>query len=89
MVDIIENPTMMTREEIKSAYDGKWVYVVNCEFTPGGRLVQGLPVVIADMQFEGVDTGLYDRYDTREYGENLSMSLLHTPLYLNRSISLG
>lgn len=89
MVEIIENPVMMTRDEIKEAYDGKWVYVVNCEFGPGDYFMRGLPVVIADIQFEGVDTGLYDRYDTEQYGENLSMSFLHTPLYLNRSISFG
>jgi hypothetical protein len=78
MVQIIENPIMMTNEEIKAMYDGKWTYVVNCEFTPGRRLIRGRPVVVADMQFEDVASGIYDQYDAEEYGEKLSNSLLDT-----------
>lgn len=80
MVDVIENPVMMTENEIEETYDGKWVYVVNCEFTPGDRLIRGMPVVVADMQFEDVDSGIYDRYDSEEYGDSLSMSLLNSSL---------
>lgn len=82
MVNIIENPVMMTEEEIEDTYNGKWVYVVNCEFDPGDALIRGMPVVVADRQFEDVDSGLYDRYDSQEYGDNLSISLLDTPLMI-------
>lgn len=82
MVYVIENPVMMTEDEIEETYDGKWVYVVNCEFTPGDRLVRGKPVVVADMQFEDVDSGIYDRYDAEEYGDNLSMSLLDSSFFI-------
>ena len=88
MVQLIENPVMMSYNEMKSAFDGKWIYVVNCEFTPGDRLIRGIPVIIADMQFEGVDTGIYDKYDSDEYGITLSKSFLDT-FGLIRSISLG
>ena len=88
MVQIIENPVMMSYNEMKSAFDGKWIYVVNCEFTPGDRLIRGIPVIVADMQFEGVDTGIYDKYDSDEYGATLSSSFLDT-FGLIRSISLG
>ena len=88
MVQIIENPMVMTREEMKAAFDGKWIYVVNCEFSPGNRLIRGTPVVVADMQFEGVDSGIYDKYDDEGYGDKLSKSFLDT-FGLFRSVSLG
>ena len=88
MVQIIKNPVVMTREEMKAQFDGKWIYVVNCEYTPGDRLIRGIPVVVADMQFEGVDSGIYDKYASEEYGDKLSMSFLNT-LSLWRSISIG
>lgn len=89
MVEIVENPVMMTYEEMESEYDGKWVYAVNCELTPGDRLISGTPVIVADMQYEGVDTGIYDRYDTDEYGVKCAKDFLDTSFYLVRSISLG
>ena len=88
MVQVIESPVMMSREDIKSAFNGKWVYIVSCEFTPGDRLIRGIPVVVADMQFEDVDSGIYDKYDAEEYGHKLSKSFLDT-FGLSRSISLG
>lgn len=89
MVQIIENPVVMTYEEMREAYDGKWIYVVNCEFTPGDRIIRGIPVVVADRQFEDVDSGIYEKYNAEEYGEKLSKSFLHFPIFLNRSITLG
>ena len=88
MVQIIENPVVMSREEMKAAFDGKWVYVVNCQFSPGNRLIRGTPVVVADMQFEEVDSGIYNQYDAEEYGDKLSKSFLDT-FGLFRSVSLG
>ena len=88
MVRILENPVMMSRDEMASRFDGKWIYVVNCEYTPGDRLIRGIPVVEADMQFEGVDSGIYNKYDADEYGSTLSESFLDT-FGLIRSISLG
>ena len=88
MVRIIETPVMMSREEMKTAFEGKWIYIVNCEFSLGDRLIRGIPVVVADMQFENVDSGIYDQYDAEEYGEKLSKSFLDTVGFF-RSISLG
>ena len=88
MVEIIDNPTVMSSEEMKARFDGKWIYVVNCEFTQGGRIVSGIPVVVADMQFEDVDSGIYDKYDAEEFGRKLSKSYRHS-LSLLKSISLG
>lgn len=89
MVQIIENPMMMTYEEMESEYDGKWVYVVNCDFSPGNRMIKGIPVIIADMQYEGVDEGIYDKYDTEEYGMKCAKNFLDMSFYLLRSVSLG
>lgn len=88
MVEIIDNPVMMTREEIKSAYEGRWVYVVNCEYSPGHLMKRGMPVIVADMQYEDVDTGIYDKYDAEEYGEKLSLSLFDISFCIP-SVSIG
>ena len=46
--------------EINARYDSKWIFLTNCEFTPGSKLIRGIPRVIADKQAEGVDEGVYD-----------------------------
>ena len=74
MVHILENPVMMTYEEMRSMFDGKWIYVAKCEYTLGDSLIRGMPVVAADMQFEDVDSGIYKKFKTGEYGKTLSLS---------------
>jgi hypothetical protein len=76
MYKIIENPRMMTQEEIVSAYNGKWIYVVKANFTPHGKLIEGMPVVLGEFQFDGVREGIYDQYDSEEYKERYSYTLL-------------
>ena len=87
MYTILDNTEIMAREDINTKYDGKWVFLTNCEFTPGSKLIQGIPRVIADKQYEGVDEGVYETYDNKEiFGETYGHNLLNFD-YLIKAIS--
>ena len=69
MYTILENAELLTFAEIKAKYDGKWVFMTNCEFSDGNGLIRAIPRVIADEQLEGYYEGIYDIYDDEElYG---------------------
>jgi len=76
MYKILENPRIMTREEIDSTYNGHWVYVVKADLNKHGELITGMPVVLGQYQFESVEEGIYDKYDGNEYSRWLSYDLL-------------
>ena len=61
MYQILENPRMMPSDEIDKTFDGKWVYVVKAHINPHGELIEGMPVVTGDYQFEGVEEGIYEK----------------------------
>ena len=85
MYIILDNAEIMTREEIKANYDGKWIFLTNCEFTPGSKLIRGIPRVIADKQSEGVGEGLYDAYkDGEQFGETYGLNLMHFDYLVKR-----
>ena len=87
MYIVLENAEVLTKEEINAKYDGKWVFLTHCEFTPGSRLICGIPRVIADKQSEGVDDGVYDVYkDSEQFGETYGHNLLDFD-YLIKNIS--
>jgi len=76
MYQIIKNPKMMTSDEIDTTFMGKWVFIVNADITRHGELIEGIPVVIGDYQFEGVEEGIYEKYKEAKYGRTLSYTLL-------------
>ena len=76
MYQVLDNPRMMPSNEIYKTFDGKWVFVVKANITPQGKLIEGMPVVIGDFHFEGVEEGIYEKYNTPEYGSQLSLSSL-------------
>ena len=76
MCKIIENPKLMSQEEIDTAYTGNWVYIVQANIDSLGKLISGVPVVLGEFQFDGVDEGVYRQFDSREYGRKLSYTLL-------------
>ena len=87
MYTILDNTEMLTREEIDVRYDGKWVFLTNCEFTPGSGLIRGVPQLLADRQYEGVDDGVYDAYeDGGQFGETCGYNLLDFD-YLIKSVT--
>ena len=67
MYNVIENPVMMTETEIREAFDGKWVYIANVNFTPYRELLGGVPVVVADRIFEDQADGFFDEFRDKKY----------------------
>jgi hypothetical protein len=88
MYTILDKVELLTFEEIKNKYDGKWVFMTNCEFSLGSKLLRAIPRVIADKQFEGLDKGVYDAYNDKEqYGESVSYTLYDIE-YLIKNITI-
>jgi len=77
MYQIIDNPKLMTKDEIDKTYDGKWVYIVKANVTREGTVIDGTPVIIADEPYEGVEDGIYEHFRNEENEERLSYDLLH------------
>ena len=87
MYMMLDNANMLTREEIKANFDGKWIFLTNCEFTAGGKLIRGIPRVVADKQSEGVGEGVYDLFkDSELFGETYGLNLIHFD-YLLKNIT--
>ena len=58
-----------THEQLRKIFDGKWLYLVNSQFTDGNGLIKATPVVIADSELEGIDEGIYDQFKrNKKYG---------------------
>jgi len=85
---IIENPRMMTLDEIEETYDGYWVYIVKAVFDKYNDLVKGMPVVIGAGQYDGIYDGIYDKYDTDEYRERIGITWLLPFKYSIPTISM-
>jgi len=81
--EILKSPKMLSREEIDQAFRGKWVYIVNAMLTPNDMLIEGVPVVIGDAPFDGVEDGIYDQFDGKEYGQSCSYTLLKQPNFIS------
>jgi hypothetical protein len=73
---IIENPVKMTKDEIDHTYKGMWVYIVKANIDKHGWLIEGMPVVLGEFQYDGVEEGIYEQYRKKEYEERLSYTLL-------------
>ena len=75
MYTILDTAKKLTYDEIKKKYDGKWVYLTNCEFSDSYALLFAIPRVIADKQFEGFREGIYDIYNDKEvYGRTTDLT---------------
>ena len=85
MYILLNNTELLTREEIKANYDGKWIFLTNCQFTSGSKLICGIPRVVADKQSEGVGEGVYDIFkDTEQFGETYGLNLIHFDYLVKR-----
>ena len=54
----------------------KWVYIVKANIDFHGALIEGMPVVTGEYQYDGVEEGIYAQFDGAEYGRDLSYTLL-------------
>jgi len=75
MYEILENPTRMSRDEIKKEYKGKWVFLVEPEGKIGCFMKSAIPIVIADIPWEGYDAGIYQKF-IDDYESNMDLSFI-------------
>ncbi|MCL2225939.1 MAG: hypothetical protein FWB96_13305 [Defluviitaleaceae bacterium] len=75
MYEILKDQKRMTSKEINKTFKGKWVYMIKPEDCPE-RFYTAIPVVIADIPFEGVETGLYDKIYDEYDGDVMSIAYL-------------
>ncbi|MCL2225936.1 MAG: hypothetical protein FWB96_13290 [Defluviitaleaceae bacterium] len=80
---LLSHTEAISKEEIKSLYDGYWVYIVKAKFTEARGLIEGIPVVIGSVPYDGVDDGIYEKYKTDEYVERVGISLRHGPGFIS------
>ena len=73
----VEHTEPLTRQEIEMQYDGYWVFIVNARFTETNGFIDGIPVIIGKIPYDGVEDGIYDKYDGEEYGNQCDMVLTH------------
>jgi predicted secreted protein len=88
MYQILEDPKVMSSEEINKMFDGKWVYIVKAVVTKHGELIDGIPVIVADTPFEGNNDGIYEQYDTAEYAKKFDYDLNHYEPFISSVYSV-
>ena len=65
----------MDMDEIKTIFDGKWVFSIHTEDDP----FTAVPVIIADKPYEGSEEGIYGQFnDSEQNGYTSYTSLLLT-----------
>jgi len=72
---LLDHTEPMTEAEIRQLYMGYWVFIVKAKITETMELIEGIPVVIGAVPYDGVEDGIYEKYDTDEYEERYGMSL--------------
>jgi hypothetical protein len=72
---LLEHTEPMTEKEIRRLYMGYWVYIVKAKLTETGGLIEGIPVVIGAVPYDGVEDGIYEKYKSDEYVERYGKSL--------------
>ncbi|MCL1819041.1 MAG: hypothetical protein FWG36_00130 [Oscillospiraceae bacterium] len=65
------------KAEIERLYDGYWVYVVKARAEDTGRLLEGIPVIIGSVPYDGAEDGIYEQYKTDEYNSRVGISFRH------------
>lgn len=61
--------------EIERLYDGYWVFIVKAKLTETGGIIEGIPVVIGSVPYDGARDGIYEKYKTDEFVERCDISL--------------
>ena len=79
MYMILENPRRMTKDEIRTEFANKWVFVVECDFDIGVPMKTAIPMVIADSAWEGREDGIYAKLK-EQYGRTMHLSFLTNEL---------
>jgi len=75
----------MTIDEIEREFAGKWVLVTNCVYSEYNQVIGGIPVAVADSEFEGQRDGFYDEFKDPKYAPRFSndMNYDNIPGFVN------
>jgi len=75
----------MKIEEMEKEFTGKWVLVTNCIYSEYDQVIGGIPVAVADSEFEGQRDGFYDEFKDPKYSPRFSndMNYDNTPGFVN------
>ena len=68
---------LLTFDEIRAQYDGKWVLITHTEFNESRKPEKGMPTVIADVAFDGHESGVYDQFEEGKHGKIWTKDLTH------------
>jgi len=74
---LVEHTEPMTSQAIEELYDGYWVFIVNARFTETNGFIDGIPVVIGAVPFDGIKDGIYDKFKDPKYENRCDMVLTH------------
>ena len=72
---LLDHTEPVSMSEIRRLYEGYWVFIVKAKLTKTGGLIEGIPVVIGTVPYDGVEDGIYDKYRSDEYIERVGKSL--------------
>ena len=53
---------LLTFDEIRTQYDGKWVLITHTEFNENRKPIKGMPTVVANSAFAGSESRIYDQF---------------------------
>jgi len=70
-------------DEIRRLYDGYWVFIVKAKLTETGGIIEGVPVVIGAVPYDGTEDGIYKKYRSDEYVERCDISLRHSRHFIS------
>ena len=79
MYMLLENPTRMTKNEMRNEFVNKWVFAVEGDFDIGVPLKTAVPMVIADSPWEGWEDDIYEQLRDK-YERTLHLSFLSDEL---------
>jgi len=74
---ILNHKEPISETEIRRLYDGYWVYIVKARMTETGGIIEGIPVIIGKVPYDGAKDGIYDKYTSDDYIERIGISLRH------------
>jgi len=74
---VLDHTEPIPEGEIRRMYDGYWVYVVKAKMSDTMGVIEGIPVVIGSVPYDGVEDGIYEKYKSDEYMNRVGMSLRH------------
>ena len=80
MYKILDAPERMSPEQVMNEFEGKWVFLVDLEGPPFGWFESAIPAVVADEQFEGIETGIYEKLNNEHNGNTMTWSFLSNEL---------